>query len=1331
MRAIDPRLLRRARPVRGCLAALVFLGTLDAILLAVQATELANLVCAVVAGAPAAATTSTNTDAAIARDVHTLIPGVGRLLPHDPAQIGTAVLLLLAATGGRAAASWSRESIAARTSTMVKSALRADLLTGLVHGPTRAADRARTGDLAVLATLGVDALDGYFGRYLPQLTLAALVPLLLGVRILTVDPLSALIVALTLPLVPVFMALIGLLTRDHLAARWAALERLGGHFLEILGGLPTLVAFGRARRQTTIIRRAADAHRRLTMRTLRVAFLSSLALELIALVSVALVAVGIGLRLADGSLDLRTGLIVLICAPEVYLPLRHLGARYHEASEGLAAADRIFAETGGGAAIGAARSAASASAPVPADVAARRPGSLAGLGIVVGAPFRLGRSAVSSVHAKFSAIAGMDVPGVLADADQDIDTGDAETEAVHLPVQAHPRADAGTSTPDVPSARIDSDANAETDGAEDFAPDLAAAEIRFEHVDLARSGRSGPTLEDFCLRLAPGRITGLVGPSGAGKSTLIRLLLGFDRPTAGRVTVGGADLADPDDLARLGLDLDAWRGQVAWVPQHPQLTGRTVAAAIRLGDPGATDQDLARAAAAAGLDLPLDQPLGRRAGAVSGGQARRIALARAILRDAPVVLLDEPTEHLDPETEQIITEALRAWLPGRTVLLVTHRPALIDLCDSIVLLDHDSAHPNADPDAPARSTAPAQTRRRSAACATTTTSAAAARTSARLPAGFSAAWKNSLLGEQEPCDMDPGNAASETLAAATGSRRAAAPSAAGRLHLRVLGAIGLGSAAALCGIGLAAASAWLIATASLRPPLLTLQIGIAAVQAFGLGRAGLRYAERLAGHDATLRILGRLRVRVYRGLVRRAPAGLSAERGGDLLATVTADLEATRDLFLKVLLPMSGAAIACLAALLAEFLVLPGAALVLGAGIGIAGVLAPMAARQAARTSQQRTAAARAALAEHTVVLLDALPDLVAFGAAGAYAARVARADRRLSALERRGALGTGLGGALVVAAAGTTSAALALCVLDATWSGRLGGPVGAALVLAPIALFDLLALAPDAARALDRGRTARRRLDRVAGAPPLVPRPADPLPVRWTEDSELEFDRVGAAWPGARRAAVRDLSFRLPAGGQLTLSGPSGAGKSTAAHLATRGLDPFAGAVRLDGVDLRDADPDEVRALIAVADQNAHLFDATIRENLLIGGPDSSEEQLWAVLETVCLADWVDGLPDGLDTGVGQLGDAVSGGERQRIALARALLSPAPVLILDEPTAHLDAETAAALDENLRRVLQGRTVLWIRHDATVTPPIRLPGPGTGERADRAAAASARVPSNS
>jgi len=1106
MKPVDPRLLRRARPVRLFLAGLTALGVLDAILLIVQATLLADLVSRLVTA------------------------------PHAHAPVGAAVAWLLAAGAGRAAISWAREAGAARTSTAVKAALRADLLRHLARGPARAADRTRTGELAVLATRGVDALDGYFARYLPQLALAAIVPGVVGVRILAADPISALIITLTVPLIPVFMILIGMLTRDHMQRRWAMLERLGGHFLEVIAGLPTLVAFGRARGQSDAIRSAADAHRRTTMRTLRIAFLSSLALELIAMLSVAMVAVGIGLRLADGTLGLRTGLLVLICAPEVYLPLRLVGARYHEAAEGLAAADRVFTELRG---------------PAPA-------------------------------HGD-----GIPAPG---------------------------------------------------------------AEIRFEAVCVTREGRDGHTLRDLTFSLAPGRVTALVGPSGAGKSTLLHLLLGFDAPSAGRITVGGADLAD--------LDAEQWRAQLAWVPQHPRLTGESVADAIRLGKSDADDAAVARAAAVAGIDFPLDTSLGRDATAISGGQARRVALARAILRDAPIILLDEPTEHLDPETERTVTAALRTWLPGRTALLITHRPALLELCDSIVHIEAPvrSDRPGTAAAQPTRSQPPAST---------------------TVPAAVPTTATASLTATQVP-------------ATSQANRK--------RLSARIMAAAGLSSAAAMCTIGLAASSAWLIATAALRPPLLTLQAGIAAVQAFALGRAALRYAERLTGHDATLRILADLRVRVYQGLMRRAPAGMAAERRGELLSNLTADIDAAQDLFLKVLLPVAGIVLSGAALLLFDLAALPAAALVLGAGLGIAALAAPAVARFTARRAEQRTQAGRADLADHTVELLDALPDLVAYGAADGRVAQIAQDDSRLAALERRGALGSGLGTALTTCASAATSAALAVLALGAVRAGQLGGPMAAAVVLAPLALFELSAALPDAARAYDRGRSGWDRLRRVADAPALVPTPARPVALAWGGASTLAFDRVDAAWPDCDRTVLRDVSFQLRASEQITLTGPSGAGKSTLAQLAARALDPVGGSVRIDGVDLRDTDPDEVRRLVAVCGQDAHLFDTTIRENLRIGRPDADDSALWRTLALVCLDAWVESLPDGLGTRVGQLGDAVSGGERQRIALARALLSRAPVLVLDEPTAHLDAATAAAVEDGLRRELRGRTVIWIRH---------------------------------
>ena len=1086
MRAVDPRLLRRARQVQIFLVALAGIGALDAVLLVAQATLLADLVSDLV------------------------------LRPRSAGSSGGTVAGLIAAGCGRALLAWIRETCAARTSTAVKSRLRSDLLCHLVQGAGSGERATRPGELALLATRGVDALDGYFARYLPQVALAAIVPAVLGIRILSTDALSAVIIGSTLPLVPLFMVLIGLKTRDQLAVRWKALERLGGHFLEVVAGLPTLVAFGRGRTQTGQIRRAAEAHRRATLGTLRIAFLSALALELIALTSVALVAVAIGLRLASGSLTLRTGLMVLICAPEVYLPLRQLGARYHEAAEGLGAAERVFAE-------------------------------------------------------------------------------------IDKPVSVR--------------------------GTLDVA-DPAVAEIRFENVRVEREGRDEDTLAETTFTLAPGQVTGVTGPSGVGKSTLARLLLGFDLPTSGRITVDGVDLAD--------LDPSAWRSGISWVPQRPRLTGETVAEAIRLGMPRASAEQVAEAASIAGIDFALTARIGRDGTALSGGQARRVALARAVLRDPPIVLLDEPTEHLDAANERLITAALRTWLVGRTVLLITHRPALLGICDTVIRLQ-------APP--PRRAAIPAQ--------------------SSPQPIHFPTA------------DVPPRRTRSTLLAFA------------------------LSAAATVSAIGLTAASAWLIATSASRPPLLTLQVGIAAVQAFAFGRACLRYAERLAGHDAVMRNLAVTRVRVYRGLLRRAPAGLSTERGGDLLSSLTADIDAVQDLFLKALLPAFGALCGTAVLLTFDLSSAPRCALALGLGTVVAAIAAPLLTRIAARRAERRTQSARAGLADGIVDLLTALPDLVAFNVAEQQSARIARDDLALSALERRGALGSGIGLALVLSTTGCTCAATALAALHAVRGASISGPVAAALVLAPLALFEAFAVLPDAARAVDRGREAHRRLMRLADAPPLIPAPRAPIRPMWTPDSVLELDAVDAAWPAAQCNAVEGVTLRLAAGEHVTLSGPSGAGKSTVAQLVTRGLDPVRGAVRIDGVDLRHVHPDHVRRLVAVFGQDAHLFDADIRENLRVARPEAHEDELWDALRIVCLDTWVRALPAGLDTRVGSLGDAVSGGEAQRVALARTLLSRAPILVLDEPTAHLDAATATAVEANLRRELRGRTVLWLRHQET------------------------------
>ncbi|MGN9780473.1 thiol reductant ABC exporter subunit CydD [Nonomuraea sp. ZG12] len=480
----------------------------------------------------------------------------------------------------RALLAWTQGVYAGRTATGVKSALRHRLLARLQElGPARAAGH-RSGELVTLTGRGLDGLDAYLTGYLPAIAVAAVIPVAVLVRLFVADLASAVIVLVTLPLIPIFGALVGMTTKAVTERQFQALSRLGGHFLDVVRGLPTLRAFGRARYQATVIERVADAHRGATMRTLRVAFLSSLVLELCASLSLALVAVPIGLRLLGGSLDLTTALLVLLLAPEAYLPLRAMGTRFHASMEGVAAADAAFA--------------------------------------------------------------------VLDRA-----------------------SDPGTPAAEPGSARA--------------LPD-GPPRIRLEDVTVRYPGRDDPALEHVTLTIEPGERVALVGESGGGKSTLLHLLLGFVRPSEGRVLVDGADLRE--------LDLDGWRDRLAFVPQRPHLFTTTVAGNIRLGAPAATPQQVRRAATAAHAhdfidELPqgYETQVGERGANLSAGQRQRIALARAFCRpSAPVLLLDEPTARLDGRSEAAVVAATADLCHGRTAVIVAHRPAMIELADRVIRL---------------------------------------------------------------------------------------------------------------------------------------------------------------------------------------------------------------------------------------------------------------------------------------------------------------------------------------------------------------------------------------------------------------------------------------------------------------------------------------------------------------------------------------------------------------------------------------------------------------------------------------------------------------------
>ena len=497
-------------------------------------------------------------------------------------------------------------------------------------------------------------------------------------------------------------------------------------------------------------------------------------------------------------------------------------------------------------------------------------------------------------------------------------------------------------------------------------------------------------------------------------------------------------------------------------------------------------------------------------------------------------------------------------------------------------------------------------------------------------------------------------------------------------------------------MALTATSAWLISTAALHPPVLTLMVAIVAVRTFGLARGVLRYAERLVGHDAALRLGADLRVRLWTALVRLGPAATARRRRGDLLARLVGDVEAAEDVVVRVALPAAQAALVGAAAVAALTLVLPAAGAALAVGLVVAGVVAPMLSVRAVRTAAARTAGLRGAVLAATTETLEAGAEIVAFGAADARRRELAALDARLTAAARRAAFSAGLGTGVGVLALGVTTVATTALGLTALTRGDLAGTALAVLALMPLACADVVAALPEAATRLATARPAVARLVELETAPAPVVDPALPEPVG--SGARLGTEDLTVRWPGGTRDAVRDVDLDLEPGDGLVVAGPSGAGKSTLLAALARTLPARSGRATVDGVDVARCAGDDVRDRQAWCGPASHLFDSTVRENLLLARPGATDEDLVAALGRARLGPWLADLPDGLDTPLGAHGGAVSGGERQRLGIARALLADRPVLVLDEPAAHLDAGTAAALCADLLDEAAGRTMLVVSH---------------------------------
>ena len=525
---------------------------------------------------------------------------------------------------------------------------------------------------------------------------------------------------------------------------------------------------------------------------------------------------------------------------------------------------------------------------------------------------------------------------------------------------------------------------------------------------------------------------------------------------------------------------------------------------------------------------------------------------------------------------------------------------------------------------------------------------------------------------------------------------------------RLVLAASLGALAAACSVGLLATAAWLISRSALRPQVLFLVAPAAVVQAFGFGRAVFRYAERLAGHDAALNLLAARRVRAYDALARLAPTGIADYGSGDLIARLVADIDSLADQWLRVRLPYVAAAVAGTGAVALVTALQPEAGLILATTLVISALAAPAAAIALSRREERALAPLRGDLAAATLALLDGAAELTAFGADGRALAAVQDKGGEVGRATARSGYGRGAAAAVSVLATGVAVLGAVCFAVPAVRAGVLPGVLLAVAVLTPLAVHEVFAGLGPAAQEIPRLRASASRVEEVLARPAPVAEPAAPMPLP-EPPYHLAARGLTVGWtPGV--PVLRDVRFDVPAGSRVAIVGPSGSGKTTLAMVLLRFLDyqngdaneaketSGTGAVTLNGIDLRSFAADDLRTVVGLCEQNAHVFDSTLEANLRLAKPDATDGELRDALARARLLAWTDSLPQGLSTSVGEHGARLSGGQRQRLALARVLLADFPVVILDEPAEHLDEETADELTRDLLSAVAGRTVLLITH---------------------------------
>lgn len=1091
-----------------------------------------------------------------------------------PAFVGIALVMLV-----RGQLEYWRTMTAHRTAGIVQLHIREKLFDKIVDLGPAYMGLERTGAIITSLVDGVEQLETYFGRYLPQLFVAALTPAGIFVFVAFLDmPVAAVMTGFAL-FTLIAPQVFHRWDRTNSMRRSRSYKAFAAEFLDAVQGLATLKAFGQSTAKARQL--AAKAHE-LFRSTMWVLATNALARGItdtgIAVGAASTLALG-AWRVSTGDMSLTALLIILMMGVEVFRPLRELRALMHQGMVAQSAAQAVF------------------------ELLDARP--------------------------------------IVFDA-----------------------------APSAPARRLE--------------PTIA-----FDRVTFAYPGGRQAAHRGLAFEVAAGERIGIVGPSGCGKSSIVRLLLRQYDPQQGAVRIGGVDLRE--------LSFDEIRSQFAVVNQDTYLFHGTVEDNLRFGKPEATQDELEAAARAANAhDFIAKLPqgyrtvVGERGLRLSGGQRQRIAIARALLRDAPILILDEALSAVDAENEAVIQKALDRLMEGRTTLILAHRLSSVIGADRILVIEEGRVIEQGQHAALMR-----------AGGAYHRLMAGQAQDTGRgEPVLFDRAMGETLPVEDEApgaadaAQLEP----TDAILRAEGMGWAACAVALTKLVLPWKGQLSLtfllGVARTLAFIGVGVFSALTVAAVKTGAPYQTWLVWLfISAPAAGF----LHWLESWMAHDMAFRLLSEMRIDLFNKLDKLAPGYLLRRRTGDLTGMATQDVEKVEYFFAHTIAP------AFVAVLIPTLVLLTLASF----GWQIAAVLAPFLAvvalspflmRKRIDTLGSRSSEALGDLNAFTVDSVQGLNEILAFQHVDLRRrAFVEKIDYHhgvrmpyfsdLTAQEAILEAATGLGGLAVI--------------VTGAWLVGMGAVESAYLpLLSILAMAAFLPVSEIAhiGRQLADTLASTRRLFAVHNEPVLVKDGPGVKAAANPHGAAIEAAGVDYSYFGRNRAALRDVSFSAPAGRTIALVGPSGAGKTTMAHLLMRFWDPDAGAIRLDGHDLREYELDDLRHRMALVAQDTYLFHDTLRSNIVIARPEASEADLQHAIDRASLRDFVESLPEGLDTQVGERGMRLSGGQRQRVAIARAFLKDAPVLILDEATSHLDAVNEQAVRGALDALMSERTTIVIAH---------------------------------